>query len=52
MRLVQRFRRDACLSGPDLTRVVLDPSGLGEDLGELLLRHRHDAASVVEDDGA
>ena len=37
---------------PDLGGVVLDPTGLGEVLGEFLLRDGEGAAAVVVDDGA
>jgi hypothetical protein len=47
-----RFGRDCELRGPDLVRVVLDPSGLREDLLELLLGNRDDAAAAIEDDRA
>src|SRR6266496_803774 len=36
------FRRDVALARPDFLRVVLDPSGLGKDLAELLLRDVQD----------
>src|SRR5207302_8437600 len=40
------------LRGPDFSRIVLHPAGLGKDLTELLLRQRDDAPTVVEHDGA
>src|SRR5205807_10552326 len=47
----ERFDGDADLGGPDFERVVLDPAGLGEDLGEFFLRDGPDAAVMIEDDG-
>ena len=40
------------LTGPDLTRVVLDPSSLGEDLLEFLLCAAADGAAVIKNDGS
>ena len=42
----------ASLRRPDLLWVVLDPPRARKDLGELLLRNRHDRAVVIEHDGA
>ena len=39
------------LGGPDFLGVVLDPAGLGEELGVLLLGDGPDGALLVEDDG-
>ena len=50
--LGDRLARGRQLRAPDLQRVVLDPAGLWEDLPELALRHRDDAAHLVEDDAA
>src|SRR5262249_1827379 len=47
----ERFGGDADLRRPDFVRVVLDPSGLRKQLCEFLLRHRHDFAVPIEDDG-
>jgi hypothetical protein len=46
----ERFDRDANLRGPYLLRIVLHPTGLGEQLGELFLGRRHDPAVVIEHD--
>src|SRR5262249_23295138 len=51
-RAFQRFDGDADLRGPDFLRIVLGPSGLREDLRELLLRQGPDRAVAIEDDGA
>src|SRR5581483_673773 len=51
LRARQRFDRDADLRGPDLLRVVLDPSGLRKDLREFFLRDRTNGAVVIEHDG-
>jgi len=48
----QRLARGGELRVPDLARVVLDPTGLGVDLAEFALRHRHDPPGGVEDDAA
>ncbi len=37
---------------PDDSGIVLHPAGLGENLGELLLRHGFHAAGTVKDNGA
>ena len=44
------LHRYAQLGGPDLPGVVLHPAGLGEDLGELLLRTAAHPALPVEQD--
>ena len=40
------------LGGPDLLGVMLDPAGLGEELGELLLGHTAHLALFIEQDAA
>ena len=40
------------LRGPDFSRIVLHPAGLGKDLTEFFLGQRDDAPAVVEHDGA
>ena len=41
-------RATATWAGEDFLGVVLHPAGLGEDLAELLLRHRYDRSRSVE----
>ena len=51
-RLRKRFARDGIHRKPDLFRVMLDPAGFREILGEFPLLHFHDAALLVEQDAA
>jgi hypothetical protein len=50
--LGQDLRGDAELCRPDGRGIVLDPAGLGKDLGEFLLGHRDRHPGGVEENGA
>ena len=49
-RLLQRISDDLTRGIPDLDRVVLNPTGVREDLGEFLLPDRDNLTGVIEDD--
>jgi hypothetical protein len=51
-RLRERLCGHARLRRPDVARVVLHPSWLGEDLREFLLGDGDDGACVIEEDRA
>ena len=51
-RLGESAARGAKLTFPDLQRIVLDPTGIGEMLRKFVAVFRRDAPIALEEDGA